>query len=340
MLEQIGTEDERWRILIGQFPQATIFHSPEWINLIAKTYHYRSFILAEIDPLGHLLAGIPIIEKQSWSGQNSWVSLPFTDHCSPIAITDEQEFLFTKNLFEQVHQQPHLKLELRWPCKESGEFQSRQDHVLHTINLSSDFSHAAELIHPMHSRNARNAATHGVKIKIGDGDTYLDEFYRLHLITRRRLGVPIQPKIFFTNLAKNLLESAHGYIMCAYYDEICIAAAVFLLWNKTITYKFGASDPAYLKLRPNDLIFWNAIKWGCDNGYDFLDLGRTDVDNAGLRSYKSRWGASEMAINYCYAPTLPLHRSDWLLNILNMTIRHSPQWVCRLSGELLYRFAG
>jgi hypothetical protein len=49
MLKQISIEDERWMNLIGQIPQATVFHTPEWIKLIANTYHYKSFILAEID---------------------------------------------------------------------------------------------------------------------------------------------------------------------------------------------------------------------------------------------------------------------------------------------------
>jgi hypothetical protein len=257
-----------------------------------------------------------------------------------MAVNAGQELQFTNKIFDHVHQQSHLQLELRWQCKGTGELLSRQEYVLHNISLSPNFSQVAELIHPMHLRNARNAAKHGVTIKVGNGDIDLDQFYRLHLITRRRLGVPIQPKTFFTNLAKNLLDKRQGFIMCAYYDEVCIAAAVFLLWNKTITYKYGASDPNYLKLRPNDLIFWNAINWGCDHGYDYMDMGRTDIDNAGLRTYKSRWGAKEMALFYSYAPTLPLRRSNLLMNILNTTIRHSPDWVCRLSGECLYRFAG
>lgn len=326
--------------MIGQDTLTTVFHSPEWVDLIARTYHYRAFILADIDPQGQLLAGIPMIEKTSVFGNKSWISLPFTDHCAPLSISHEHEILFTRKLVELLHQRSNLRMELRWQYKDNGELQTKQDFVLHNLSLSPDFSSTAKRIHPMHCRNARNATKRGVTIDTGVGVEHLAQFYRLHLITRRRMGVPIQPKLFFTNLANNLLNGTQGFIMCAYIDSLCVASAIFLFANKTMTYKYGASDPKYTQMRPNDLIFWNAIQWGCENGYTNIDFGRTEIGNSGLRSYKSRWGAIEKDLVYSYGPTSPKNRSAWINNVLSTVIRHSPKWMCQLSGELLYRIAG
>ena len=37
--------------------------------------------------------------------------------------------------------------------------------------------------------------------------------------------------------------------------------------KQTITYKYGASDSAFLDLRPNHILLWTAIRWAAENGY-------------------------------------------------------------------------
>ena len=74
---------------------------------------------------------------------------------------------------------------------------------------------------------------------------------------------------------------------------VAIASALFLSWNGTTIYKFGASDPEHWPLRPNHLIFWTAIRDSCERGDHRFDFGRTDLENTGLRSFKEGWGAVE-----------------------------------------------
>lgn len=335
---KIDIHDERWKALIDHHPMATIFHTPEWIGLIANMYHYNSFILSLIDEYGQIHAGIPFMEIRSVFGKTRWISLSFTDHCAPIS-SQQKNLDELLNFVDQITSNRSQKAELRWDYPGFDDLRKKKEHVLHLIDLSNSFPEVASKIHPMHTRNARYALSHNVTIVNGTELELLHHFYRLHLLTRRKQGVPIQPWKYFQGLQNRIIERSLGFISCAFLNDRCIAAAVFLTWNKVLTYKYGASDPAYLKYRPNDLLFWNAIQWGCENGFTVLDLGRTDLENVGLRSYKSRWGAREIPLSYCYSPTVPGSRSNFLMNILSTTIKHSPQWVCRLSGEILYRYA-
>lgn len=50
----------------------------------------------------------------------------------------------------------------------------------------------------------------------------------------------------------------------------------------TLIAKHVASREDRFKLRPNNLLFWEGICWGCKNGYTVFDMGRTDVENIGL----------------------------------------------------------
>jgi hypothetical protein len=71
-----------------------------------------------------------------------------------------------------------------------------------------------------------------------------------------------------------------------------------------------------------------------------LDWGRTDFANAGLREFKSGWGAREELLSYSViADQPPLPASGRIGQAMAPVIRRSPRWVCRALGEVLYRFA-
>src|SRR5204862_1950065 len=130
-------------------------------------------------------------------------------------------------------------------------------------------------ISKMHRRNIRTAERRGVTVHRGSAPADIETFYRLHLMTRRRLGVPVQPRRFFELLGSRVLEEGLGFILSARAGDVPIAAAVFLHWNGELVYKYGASDHRYWEYRPNNLLFWEAIRWARDNGYHTIDFGRT-----------------------------------------------------------------
>jgi CelD/BcsL family acetyltransferase involved in cellulose biosynthesis len=121
-------------------------------------------------------------------------------------------------------------------------------------------------------------------------------------------------------------------------DGVPLAAAVFLRWNRTLVYKFGASDPARLDLRPNHALFWRAVEAAFEDGDSRVDFGRTDADNAGLRAFKSQWGAEETPLVYATSDTAPTART-LAPRLSRRVIQVAPSWVCRVLGERLYRYA-
>jgi lipid II:glycine glycyltransferase (peptidoglycan interpeptide bridge formation enzyme) len=191
------------------------------------------------------------------------------------------------------------------------------------------------------SRNIARAEREGVVVRRADARADLAEvFYDLHLRTRRRQGVPVQPHRFFRLLWDGLLEPGLGTLLLAYAGATPVAGAVFLAWNGTVVYKFGASDPAYWHLRPNNLLFWEAIRAACERGDHRFDFGRTELENAGLRAFKSGWGAREEPLVYTYAGRAPAAGARGLLAApLEAAIRRAPLWVCRAVGQAAYRHA-
>lgn len=337
----IDSTDERW----GGFAQAklevNIFHHPAWINLLAECYGYHPFIVAVCDAAGEIKAGLPMMEVNSLLTGRRWVSLPFTDHCIPLHDNVESLAQLMKGLVYLSKNNQIPKVELRWEYPAHPAIHAYSDYVLHTAELASDAESVFCRIHSMHRRNIKTAEKRGVYIQRGTSQKDLDAFYHLHLHTRRRQGTPVQPKKFFDLLRTDLLEQGLGFILLAYKDTECLAASIFLYWQQTLTYKYGASSSDSLDLRPNNLLFWTAMRWGCENGYAVFDLGRTDPANTGLRAFKTKWAAAEIPLTYSVVGVeAPQSQNARLMHIVQMLIQKSPVWVCRALGEALYRHVG
>jgi lipid II:glycine glycyltransferase (peptidoglycan interpeptide bridge formation enzyme) len=191
-------------------------------------------------------------------------------------------------------------------------------------------------------RNIRRAERSGLTVRQATRPQDLvDTFYRLHLQTRRRLGVPVQPRRFFRLLWEKTISTGLGSVLIVETAGRPIATAVFLAWNGTMIYKFGASDASTWSLRPNHLLIWYAIRTACEQGYRWFDFGRTDVGREGLRNFKLSWGAAEESLVYgtIGGQAEPTAVADGMaVRMMGAVIRHGPLLLCRAAGETLYRY--
>lgn len=341
MLNILDPSDKRWMDFISSIPQANIFHHPAWVNLIADSYGYRPFIVAIMDSNERITAGLPIVEINSRLTGNRWVSLSFTDHCHPLYRDKSSLRQLVDGLIVLYQDEKIPKMELRWGDKFPQDGYVHANNVLHVIALDPDSGVVASKFNKMHRRNIQVAKKNDVRIEIGTSQKFLDQYFQLHLDTRKRQGVPSQPKHFFELVKNNIINKDLGFILLAFKNRECIAGSIYLHWNNTLIYKYGASKKSGLKLRPNNLLFWFAIKWGCENGYSTLDLGKTEMGNVGLREFKQGWGSEETTLSYTtFAKSPPSKGSGKMMDIVEVVIKNSPRWVCRATGEIFYRYFG
>lgn len=341
----LDPSDAGWCAFVHSNPHANAFHHPAWIKLLAECYGYHPFILTVCDAAGRIGAGMPMMEVRSLLTGKRWVSLPFTDYCAPLYRDGE----CLNQLVEQVVQLYRggrtPRIEVRWDLSHPS-VQTYWPYVLHTLGLDSDAERVAHHFDRVHRQNIRTAEKNQVHVEWGTQLKDMCEYYNLQLETRRRKGLPSQPWRYFKSLASVLFDKGLGSVLLAYKDDQCLAGVVLLHWQRTIICKYAASREESLKLRPNNLLFWTAIRWGCENGYTLFDMGRTDLENTGLRKFKSGWGAEETPLAYStlaartLLPSTSTLMANRLMPMLQTVIRSSPLWVCRAMGELLYKHAG
>jgi len=338
---QLDASDERWLAFVMSMPQANIFHHPVWVNLLAECYNYRPFVVALLDEGDRICAGLPILEVNSFLTGKRWGSLPFTDYCSPLYRDLSAFESLTQGLVGLSQEKHNPRIEVRWELPACPSIHSYSHYIQHTVNINQDVESISKSFHRTQRQNIKTAEKNGIQIERGENLDTLRVFYHLHCLTRRRQGVPVQPWRFFELLLNKVIEKGSGFILLAYKADQCLAAGLFLHWQQALIYKYAASDDSDQDLRPNHLLTWTAIRWGCENGYKIFDFGRTDLENQGLRTFKTRWGANEIPLTYSMvSEKSPRPTNGRITSLMNRIIRNSPPWVCRLAGELLYRHVG
>lgn len=325
-------DDLEWNDLILGKELSNIFHTVNWENLLRKTYSYNIKRYALQCDKNTPLAGLQlcILKKKI-------MALPFVDYYNYLYKDKESFSLLIKFVLNEFGEKNAIVLK---NYIESTDFKKHSDSVLH-IGKYESIEYFEKILSESYKRGVRKAIKSGLELKIDNSRDSLQIYYNLHLKTRKKQGVPIQPKLFFDNLYSEIIAKGLGLVSIVYKNSIPISGGIFLYFNKTFTYKFGASDIRYLDLRPNNLLFYNMINYSIEKGFPFFDFGKTDKCNTGLRKFKSGWGAQEKDLYYSYYPEFKESKFKNYIkdNLMKNVIRHSPVFVCRLFGETFYKYS-
>jgi CelD/BcsL family acetyltransferase involved in cellulose biosynthesis len=334
--------DPRWEVLRERADGGTVFHHPAWLRLLHAQYGYEITAWCLEGDHGRLAGGLPVALVQSRLTGTRLVALPFSDASPPLIDRAAGSGAATFGAaLSRARDQAGLDLEVRGEVRGASGGHVVDAYVQHRLALERDVEAVrARFSKSQVKRGIAKARREGVAIERGTDIDALRRFYRLHQRTRRHQGMPTQPKRFILRFAE-LFRAGLGFTLIARHDGRDIAAAVFLVAGGTLTYKYGASDRRHLGLRPNNLLFMEAIHWGCANGARLLDFGRTDVGNAGLRAFKRAWGAEETPLRHTYfAARPPVIAPSRAHRALGHLIRRAPAPFSRFVGEALYRHVG
>src|SRR5207253_7547581 len=122
----------------------------------------------------------------------------------------------------------------------------------HTLDLGSGAQELTTHFASPVRRAIRKAKRSDVSVAVGRNRQVIDDFYRLHVQTRRRHGLPPQPASFFLNIYEHIIKPGLGFIVLAQRGSRPIAAAVFFRFGKNAIYKYGASDKRFQEFRANN----------------------------------------------------------------------------------------
>jgi len=341
--------DTRWSEFVARHPRASVFHSRPWLETLYRTYGYKPIAYTTSTPTEDLQDALLFCRVESWLTSRRLVSLPFSDHCDPL-VNDAD---IGRKLLAEAGQQSRASkwsyIEIR-PRRAFGDagpnFKTVETYYLHELDLSPNLDTLFRNLHKDSvRRKIRRAEREGLRYEEGRSKELLKNFYQLLLITRRRHGVPPQPGVWYRNLIDSFGDALK--IRVAYKGTQSIAAIITLAFKDTMVYKFGSSDAKSHNLGGMQFLLWKSILEAKERGLLIFDLGRSEVENVGLTTFKDRWGATRSELTYsryfngAYLPRLlDVNNRDWKFRILKPVFAHVPDRWLSAAGNLLYRHIG
>lgn len=334
-------QDGQWNRQLEACRDATIFHTSNWARLLAESYGYRPTYLALLRE-GALKGCLPVVEIDSVFTGKRGVSLSFSDYCGALAQEPADFKLLFDRLVELGNAQSWRYAEFRGEGFLCGETPARI-YTHHLLELEPDEAALHSRLRESTARNIRKSVKEGVRVEITDALEGVREFYRLHCLTRKRHGLPPQPMRFFDKLHRHVIAEGLGFTAVAGQGGETLAAVICLHFGSHAVYKYGASDERFQQLRANNLVMWEAIRKCAREGYRFFSMGRTDLDNQGLWTFKNGWGgcSSKLAYHrYDFASSRFVADPEPDLERYRAIFRKLPVRVLRVLGALAYPHLG
>jgi hypothetical protein len=337
--------DSRWADFVEGHPRASIFHTCGWLEALHRTYGYEPVVYTTSAPAAPLTNGIVFCRIRSWLTGGRMVSLPFADHCEPLVENPEEGREILGSLQCTLDREKFKYIELR-PLSgnvptEIG-MQKRVSFCFHSLNLHPTLE---ELFRKLQKdsiqRKIRRAEREALVYEEGRSETLLKEFYRLFVLTRRRHGVPPPPIDWLRNLVACLGDRLK--IRLASKAGRSIASIATLRYGDAMVYKYGGSDASAHNLGAMPFLFWKAIQDAKNDGVRQFEFGRSDYDNAGLITFKDRWGAERAELTYWWLPSQSAAgRGQWKreLKFTGPIFARMPGRLLAASGRILYRHIG
>jgi CelD/BcsL family acetyltransferase involved in cellulose biosynthesis len=337
-LAEIDVGDDEYAALVARHEAATPFHLPAWLAVVASSYGFTPSVLCLRDEDGRIRAAGPGLHVGGRLRGRRWVSVPFTDACAPLADDAAAADAFAAAL-DRHHRESALRtIEIRGEL--GGATGTRHEvGYRHVIPLTGAEDVLFRRLSERTRRAVKRARREGLVVRREpDLRAAHDSFWRLHCATRRKLGVPVQPRAFFDAIWRLMVEAGHGYVLTAYLDARPVASVLFLERGPNAVYKFSASDPELTHLRAPSMVLWEGIRTAREKGQARLDLGRTEFAHEGLRYFKLGWGSEETTLTYTFLGRGTPAVSRGGEGAVGRLIQRSPTVVARTIGRVAYRW--
>jgi CelD/BcsL family acetyltransferase involved in cellulose biosynthesis len=341
--------DSRWEGFLQRHPRASLFHSSAWLKALYQTYGYQPIAYTTSPENGDLDNAIAFCRVESWLTGRRLVSLPFSDHCEPLVDTEQDLIALIAAVEHESHKKHWRYVEIR-PLEQLGIVTSlRRDalrYSFHQIAPTRDLDTLFRNCHKSSTqRKIRRAEREGLIYREGSTEEFLDHFYQLLKLTRKRHRLPPQPRKWFANLMAGFGEDLK--IRVAFKQDQAIASMLTIRYKETMVYKYGCCDPRFNNLGCMHLLYWKTIQDAKDLGLRSFDLGRTDADQQGLITFKNRWGATQSMLTYlryCASEDsthfFDIQTTQWKSRATKLVCSVIPPSLLAKVGQVMYRHIG
>ena len=313
-------EGKAWDEYVHRCPTASHSHLSGWRRIIETVYGHPTFYLWGRED-GTTVGVLPLVLMRSFLFGRSLVSLPFLDDGGICADSEEIRLELYERCLQLGYEYRTDVLDLRHRLPNPLALASNGSKVTFMLELVADPDRMWKNFNAKLRNQIRKAMKSDLTASWCGADG-LSSFYDVFAINMRDLGSPVHSCRFFAAILEEFSDSVR--LLLVRKGRQVIGGGLCLLFKDTMIMPWASSRRDFFSLCPNNLLYWEAIRWGCESGYRRFDFGRS-APGSGTYRFKKQWGAVEQ----------PLH---WqCLNKSGTTLRTDDpryQWAIRVWSSL------
>ncbi len=285
-------QEHEWDSYVRQSSQAGFFPLVGWKRVIEKTYgHETRYLMAREGGEVRGILPLFIVESRLFGIHVS--SVP-GGICTEEARAGQALLQRAMSLTEETNADDLLlSAGTRvW----DGNLVTVQRHVTQRLALPADPAQLWKNISRHKRKNVNAASRAGLSVALGKAE-HLEVFYEVFSHNLRDLGTPVFPKRLVENILTEFPEETH--ILVVKKERQPIGALLLFAFQGVIYAHWAASFQRFRPDRPNDLLYWEMMRWGCEQGFHCCNMGRSQW-GSGNYEFKTLWGAETQPLYYQY----------------------------------------
>jgi serine/alanine adding enzyme len=284
-------EDE-WDEYVLKNSRATFYHQSAWKRALEQAYGLRPFYLLARGS-GEIVGILPLFLVKSPIFGNSLVSVPFAPYGGVCAEDIQTARELVEAAKEIALRQGVRYLELRHFDECALDLPRKEQYVTLSLELSKDPAELWGSFKPKVRNQVRKAVKSGLEFCVGG--EYLPDFYAVYAEHMRDLGTPVHGFALFRRLADECPEQVSVFVVRC--RERTIGGMFAARFKDTLNDLWACSLGRYFEHCPNNLLYWNAMEFGCEQGLRVFDFGRS-TQGSGTFRFKKQWGARVQQLRY------------------------------------------
>jgi len=296
---RLYTEEDReqWDRYVFQTDSATCYHASGWKHIIENSFGHRTYYLLAESGQNKIEGILPLVQLKSMLFGNFMVSLPYVNYGGICADSPEiGERLFTAAVaLAGKKQAGHM--ELRHQTDLGRGLPVKTNKVSMVLALRPDPGELWDSFSSKVRNQIRRPLQEKMYANLG-AEEELDGFYEVFSRNMRDLGTPVYAKSFFRNILRTFPGKTK---ICTVFTAggLPVAAGFLIGFKKRLEIPWASSVRTYNRHSPNMLLYWSALKYGCEEGYGTFDFGRS-TRGEGTYKFKEQWGAKPIQLYWHY----------------------------------------
>ncbi|MFZ3137469.1 MAG: FemAB family XrtA/PEP-CTERM system-associated protein [Thermodesulfovibrionales bacterium] len=286
-----------WTSYVMDSPLSHCYHQVGWKNVIEQSFGHNTYYLLAENSSGKIKGILPLIHIKSNFFGNYMVSLPFFNYGGICADSTDAYSCLLSEAIRIAKGEKAEHIELRHMENKTIDLPVKTAKVSMRLSLPEKSEDLWKSLPSKLRNQIRRPEKEDMHTQIGRHEE-LDSFYEVFSVNMRDLGTPVYSKEFFKNILKEFPEST--WICSVYNKDGEPAAAGFLVgFKRMLEIPWASSQQKYNQYSPNMLLYWNVLKFACDNGYRVFDFGRS-TPGEGTYRFKEQWGAKPTQLYWHY----------------------------------------